>query len=371
MSGLTKGYGIYFDPQKNTSGQKFYSKLIRALSRETLDLVQKPSVVLFNISAPIKEILKAKMKGQKVVIRVDGLYFDRLSAPFVNTFKWPLRPFFRLCMKNKQFYQFGCFWANFFNENLHAFVRIIFANHIIYQSKFSHNIHRKWFKRKPFTIINNGDEFKGINNNHTDEIRIVTIYDEWRPSKRVTDVIMFAKWAHERNANIRLSILGYTGVIPQQSPSRIRTIIENSSYIKTYPKFSSFTEEMEKVLYNSDCYLTFTYRDACPNTVIEAMAYGLPVLAADSGGMKELVGDAGYLLKSDYMDNDFYVPHRYENDFPPIDYEEVLTMITEIKSKNNEYKRKVRREFETHLGIMNIANEYSNVLNQLVNNLDN
>lgn len=371
MSGLIKGYGIYFDPVKNTSGQKFYSKLITALSKEALELVENPSVVLFNISAPIKEIIKAKIKGQKVVIRVDGLYFDRLSTPFISTFKWPLKLFLKLCMKNKKFYRFGCFWANFFNENLHAFARIIFANHIIYQSKFSHNIHSKWFKGKPFTIINNGDEFKGIKNNHTDEIRIVTIYDEWRPSKRVTDVIMFAKWANERNVKIRLSILGYTGVIPQQSPNGLRTLIESSNYIKTYPKFSSFTEEMEEVLYNSDCYMTFTYRDACPNTVVEAMAYGLPVLGADSGGMKELVGDAGYLLKNENMGNEFYVPHRYESDFPPIDYEEVLTKVKEIKVKNNEYKGKVRRQFETHLGIQNIANEYSNLLNKLVNNFDN
>ena len=42
-------------------------------------------------------------------------------------------------------------------------------------------------------------------------------------------------------------------------------------------------------------YVTFTENDACPNTVIEALASGLPVLYLKSGGTPELVGSAAGL----------------------------------------------------------------------------
>ena len=42
----------------------------------------------------------------------------------------------------------------------------------------------------------------------------------------------------------------------------------------------------------ADAYLMLKHNDPCPNTVIEAMACGLPVLYLATGGVPELVGDA-------------------------------------------------------------------------------
>lgn len=43
----------------------------------------------------------------------------------------------------------------------------------------------------------------------------------------------------------------------------------------------------------ADAYVTLTHQDACPTGVIEALASGLPVVHADTGGVPELVGPAG------------------------------------------------------------------------------
>ena len=40
----------------------------------------------------------------------------------------------------------------------------------------------------------------------------------------------------------------------------------------------------------ADAYLMMKYNDPCPNTVLEALASGLPVLYSASGGVPELVG---------------------------------------------------------------------------------
>ena len=49
----------------------------------------------------------------------------------------------------------------------------------------------------------------------------------------------------------------------------------------------------------ADAYVMTNHHDACPNTVLEALACGLPVLYADSGGVGELVGPSGVAIPSE------------------------------------------------------------------------
>jgi glycosyltransferase involved in cell wall biosynthesis len=59
-----------------------------------------------------------------------------------------------------------------------------------------------------------------------------------------------------------------------------------------------YTQESAPALYcSADAYVMTKHNDPCPNTVLEALAVGLPVLYSDSGGVPELVGsDAGIAL---------------------------------------------------------------------------
>lgn len=65
-----------------------------------------------------------------------------------------------------------------------------------------------------------------------------------------------------------------------------------------------YSQENAPDIYRSaDAYVMTKYLDPCPNTVIEAMACGLPVLYSASGGVPELVGGAagvGLLVPEDW-----------------------------------------------------------------------
>ena len=138
---LTPGFGVYFDPTKSTSGQRFFADLYRALERDAIPLALRPSVVLFNVSAPIGEIARARWRRQTIVLRIDGLYADRLSGPFIATFRAPLRALLSLGLKYPRLHDVLSFCANLLNENYTTFARILLADWIIYQSRFSHRVH--------------------------------------------------------------------------------------------------------------------------------------------------------------------------------------------------------------------------------------
>lgn len=77
----------------------------------------------------------------------------------------------------------------------------------------------------------------------------------------------------------------------EQLAQRLR-IADHVSFTGSYRQ-----EEAPSIYGSADAYVMTKYNDPCPNTVLEALACGLPVLYSDSGGVPELVGsEAGIAL---------------------------------------------------------------------------
>ena len=60
------------------------------------------------------------------------------------------------------------------------------------------------------------------------------------------------------------------------------------------------SKELADLLRASDAMVHAAVNDACSNSIIEALACGLPVVYRDSGGNRELAGDYGVPLADDY-----------------------------------------------------------------------
>lgn len=63
-----------------------------------------------------------------------------------------------------------------------------------------------------------------------------------------------------------------------------------------------FEEDVPGLLASADVFVYASYLDAYPTTVLEAQAAGLPVIANSSGGVPEVVGDAGIVVESDGLE---------------------------------------------------------------------
>ncbi|MFN3665677.1 MAG: glycosyltransferase [Sediminibacterium sp.] len=364
-----KTFDVYNNDSAKTSGQRFFSDLCsRLTNRWRPDEEANPSVILFNVSAPLKLMIHAKLRGKKVVVRIDSLYFDRLSPAFIQTFPRPVRPVLRIGLRWKATHDCLAFLANFLNRNYGAFLRLLIADAVIYQSKFSERIYDRYFRYKKREVIVNGASYKGQECNFVKEgINIALIYDQGRPSKRIFDIVKFIEWANEtKHEDIHLTILGYTGIIPEGVSSDLKSIIASKSYIKTHDRFSEYDYKISRIMYESDMYISFSYRDGCPNVVVEAMAHGLPVVGLASGGVPDIVGDAGILIAIDDFAEGFYSAHRFEDDFPPFSLEEMLDAIKTVKANNRLFRQKVRLRFTNELEMDIVVNKYARALNKLI-----
>jgi glycosyltransferase involved in cell wall biosynthesis len=357
-------FGVYFDPAKTTSGQRFFAGLYRALGAEARPLAQRPRAVLFNVSAPLSKILVARLSGQTIVLRIDGLYFDRLSPAFIATFARPIMGLLRLGLKFPRLHEALAGFANLVNQNYTAFLRILLAHRVIYQSRFSQRVHARYFPRKQSEIIVNGARYCGGERRRADgSIRLITIFDEWKPAKRIGDVCEFVSWAREsRGLPVTLTILGYTGRVPAGFTQKAKDVIESAPYIRRLPPFVGFEGEVRSALLESDIYVTFTYRDPCPNAVVEAMAHGLPVVAIASGGVEDIVRDAGVLVPADDFERGFFSDHRFGSDFPPIDYELVMGAVQSVMAAMGQFRETVKRRFAEELDLDIVAERYARVL---------
>ena len=106
-----------------------------------------------------------------------------------------------------------------------------------------------------------------------------------------------------KKQNIKF-VINFAGRIDQKNLLKSSVLITELKLEKYINFLGPYTQEKAPEIYrNSDIYLIMNYLDPCPNTVIEAMSCGLPVVYSASGGLLELVGykaGVGILVKENW-----------------------------------------------------------------------
>lgn len=112
---------------------------------------------------------------------------------------------------------------------------------------------------------------------------------------RLESTIAGLRLARDSGLDARLTVAGQVGLGARRKCDRLLAELGLGDSIDFV---GPYTQETAPALYRSaDAYVTTTYNDACPSSVLEALATGLPVLYSNSGGVPELVGtEAGIAL---------------------------------------------------------------------------
>ena len=166
----------------------------------------------------------------------------------------------------------------------------------------------------------------------------------WRVHKRLTDIAnVFHMVRKDCCDTCHLLIIG-------RHEEQLEAIDDHIISLGVVPN-----DLLPQYLRASDIYLFFSWLDTCPNSVIEAIACGVPVVCTDQGGTREIVERSSGGVVAIGSDEPFE-PHVTDLYHPPRpDYEILRGTIESVMNDIDRYRRRIQYE---KLDINRISAEY-------------
>ena len=230
------------------------------------------------------------------------------------------------------------------------------AHGVVYQSQFSRNMCDKYLgePKCPTRVIHNGSDvefYKNISPASYDCEFPVLAFSKWRPHKRLRDIIGSFLMADIPNSKLYIAgLLDKSGMSPNEAHSYVN--MPNIEYLGMLSQ-----DILMPMLKGASASIHLCWFDACPNSVVETICAGVPVICNNVGGTWEIVlPSGGYVcdVDSPYDLNpvDLYNP-------PKIDRKVVAeTLKACIKGKPVIHN--------DHVNINNIADEYIKFFEELL-----
>lgn len=227
---------------------------------------------------------------------------------------------------------------------------------LIFQANFSKSLisaHYS-FPEKPYAIIPNGVDLQKFTPNGpnlrsqlglTPNDLVFLTSAKWRSHKRLDATLAaFDQFCSSFGGNAHLLVLGELDIVPTS--------------ISTNVKLIGHIEPTELPLWyrSANICLFFSWLDNCPNTVVEALASGLPVLVTNQGGTRELIEltKGGIVVEADSK----FPLTRVELYKPPTPNPSLLLQgMKDIVDRREQIATNIKRDL---IGIDTIARHYVN-----------
>lgn len=120
-------------------------------------------------------------------------------------------------------------------------------------------------------------------------------------------LVMVARFSSQKNQKMLINAMSkldkklwyLTFVGDGSTLDECKTLVKNLNLASNI-KFVGFKDDVSQYLIENDVYILTSFYEGLPISIIEAMSYGLPIVASDVGGNSELVknGINGYLINS-------------------------------------------------------------------------
>ena len=299
----------------------------------TNDITQPADAVL--VLAGTKNLFplwRAHRRGRRIVQRLDGINW-------VHRARWAGLKYTAR--------------AIYGNANL-SFIRARLADEVIYQSQFIKGWWEDWYKpaRVPSSVILNSADLAHYTPHGLHE----------RPSGQYRILIVEGSMSGALNSGLHNAIklaeaLSHKFKIELVIVSRVDKHTQNKlknqtafriNFMNTIPR-----EQIPWMMRSSHLLFSAEVNPPCPNSVIEALACGLPVIGFDTGSLSEIVqGDAGKLVP--------YGANQWKLEKP--DIPALANVAEEVLQNNEQFRTAARKQAEAVLGLDKMIDEYLKVL---------
>ena len=269
-------------------------------------------------------LLKCKMKGAKIVHSLDGLNWQH------RLMKTPLKEKLLASSRNLLF----------------KFIRRYLANEVIYQSQFIKECWHKYSGKISVTehIIYNAVDLSKFNPKIKDKPDLVCVEGTIQPHPAsIQPLIKVSKYLKENNYISRVIICGLI-------EDSVRKELQRYEFFEI--KGSVNRNDIAEIL-SGNLFMVLELNPPCPNSVIEALAAGCPVIGFDSGSLKDLVKINTGII-SDYGTD----PWKMEE---PI-AENLIRDIMPLVKNFTHYSMAARKSAEKNFDIINMTKKYIDVL---------
>ena len=237
-------------------------------------------------------------------------------------------------------------------------IRSRLATHIIYQSEFSHSWWERAYRgvRTPYRMVHNGVDLQlytpdGPAERLDSHVRVLLVEGTIGGGYELglqTAIEMGKKLFGIQGRKVEVMVVGRISEKLQQAGKDEKGL--QVSYLgQVPPERIPEIDRSAHVLYAADLH------PACPNSVIEALACGLPVAGFDTGALSEIVQEgAGEVVP--YGGD----PWKLE----PPDIDGLAMAVSRIVNQQETYRRAARQRAETGFGLERMLDGYLEVLLQ-------
>jgi glycosyltransferase involved in cell wall biosynthesis len=321
----------------------FQSKLTAGLAKRgvevTYDLHDPDIRVILVVGGTrhYKEIENARSQGVLIVQRLDGI-------------NW---------IHRRRFTSIRHFLRAEINNRIIAHIRSHVADRIVYQSSFV----KDWWQEKygksgkPDTIIHNGVDLalynpKGPGELPTDTYRLLLVEGRLGGGYHMgleNAVELTAQLHNRHQLPVSLRVVG-------QVPDRLKDQVTRGTSVPI--EWCGVVDRTQIPELDRSAHALFSadLNAACPNAVIEALACGLPVLAFDTGALKELVTDGSGQVTA-------YGGDVWKLD--PPDVKSLADASVDVLKRNPQYRRAARALAEKRFDLDRMVDRYCEVWDRI------
>ena len=317
-----------------TSFRLKFEQGLRARGLEVTNDSSEPADALLVLAGTrhLLELRNARRRGIRIVQRLDGINW-------IHRIHWAgLRYSVR---------------AIYGNRNL-SFIRGRLADHVIYQSQFIKHWWEDWYRstRVPSSVILNAADLSrytpnGLHERPSGHYRLLVVEGSLAGGLSY-GLFNAASLASElsRKFKVELMIVGHVDErtkhkMKDQSKFRIQ-------FMDTVPR-----EHVPWLMRSAHLLFSAEVNPPCPNSVIEALSCGLPVIGFDTGSLSELVqDDAGRLVP--------YGANPWKLETP--DIPALAAAAVEVLDDQQRFRASARERAESVFDVKNMVDEYLKVL---------